>query len=375
MCNMSKKPSDPWHYPRRELAEQYLATFDIGLISARGVFAKRRMGKTEFLKKDLLPAAEKRGYVSAYANLWDNKDNPAAALIEAIALAIEPQGIEKLWKGLNAPVKSIKASGKVAGVLEGGVEAELAEDEKLAVGALSTVMRHLDKSKKKLLLAIDEAQVLAASKHSNFAHALRAALDIRKESIRVIFAGSSENTLRRMFAKASEPFYNWAPLEPFDLLGADFVKAMVQKVNELSKFPLSEKDAMHAFTELNNTPDFFRRFLIRYLSYAQLGAKAALQATEDQVFNDEEFLNQWNGLLPADREVLRMIVEGVRDLHGIESRTRIAKVLGKGKPVPLHIPHQALKRMLDDAVLIRIGQGNYQIEDEALAQWLRIRQV
>jgi hypothetical protein len=52
---------DPWHYPRPKLAEKYLKVFDIGLIAAQGLFAKRRMGKSEFLEKDLLPAARGHG--------------------------------------------------------------------------------------------------------------------------------------------------------------------------------------------------------------------------------------------------------------------------------------------------------------------------
>ena len=67
---------DPWHYPRPKLAEKYLKVFDIGLIAAQGLFAKRRMGKSEFLEKDLLPAAQEHGYLTAYVNLWDARKHP-----------------------------------------------------------------------------------------------------------------------------------------------------------------------------------------------------------------------------------------------------------------------------------------------------------
>lgn len=369
--NMGKRTTDPWHYSRHALAQRYLDTFELGLESARGIFAKRRMGKTEFLKKDLIPAAEKAGYLTAYANLWDNKDNPAAVLVEALALTVEPQGLSRLWQGLNAPVKKVKVGGKVAGMAEGAVEAELAEAAPSANTALSTVMRALDKTGKKLLLAIDEAQVLAWSEHSGFAHALRAALDVRKASIKVIFAGSSESTLRRMFARSSEPFYNWAPLEPFELLGEKFVEAMATKVNALTKYPLQPKEAMNAFAELHNTPDFFRRFLNRYLTHAQLGVRDAIEATKENVFNDSEFVNYWKSLLPADKEVLTLLAAGVSDLHGIAARTQIAAALGKDKPVPLSVPQHALKRLITSAVLTRLDQGEYRFEDEAFAQWVR----
>ncbi len=78
------KIKDPWHYPRPALAQAYLAVFDMGLVSAKGLFARRRMGKTEFLKQDLLPRALAARYLTAYANLWDNRVNPASALAEAV---------------------------------------------------------------------------------------------------------------------------------------------------------------------------------------------------------------------------------------------------------------------------------------------------
>ena len=71
---------DPWHFPRPELARGYLHGFDLGLTSARGLFARRRMGKSEFLKHDLLPAAVHAGYLAAYTNLWDATDHPGQAL-------------------------------------------------------------------------------------------------------------------------------------------------------------------------------------------------------------------------------------------------------------------------------------------------------
>jgi hypothetical protein len=52
------------------LAKQYLGEFDLGLISARALFAKRRMEKSTFLERDLIPAAKQAGYITPYLNLW-----------------------------------------------------------------------------------------------------------------------------------------------------------------------------------------------------------------------------------------------------------------------------------------------------------------
>jgi hypothetical protein len=42
---------------------------------------------------------------------------------------------------------------------------------------------------------------------------------------------------------------------------------MVAKVNRLSKYPLAQKEAFAAFEALKRTPEFFRRYLNRYLTY------------------------------------------------------------------------------------------------------------
>jgi hypothetical protein len=100
---------DPWLYPRPKLAEKYLKVFDIGLIVAQGLFAKRRMGKSEFLEKDLLPAARKHSYLTAYVNLGDARKHLASSLIAALTLSFEPRGMAKLVKTPKTPLKGVKA--------------------------------------------------------------------------------------------------------------------------------------------------------------------------------------------------------------------------------------------------------------------------
>ena len=135
----------PWHYPRPELAKKYLEIFDIGLTSARGLFAKRRMGKSEFLEQDLIPAAQVEGYLTVYLNLWDARTHTTPSLVSALSRAMEPTGLLKLVKRLNTPLKKVKASGKVPGLAEGSLEAELADDPAVAGPLLSELLRGFDK--------------------------------------------------------------------------------------------------------------------------------------------------------------------------------------------------------------------------------------
>jgi hypothetical protein len=368
---MPKRKPDPWHFARPELAQKYLQTFEIGLISAQALFAPRRMGKSEFLEQDLIPAARKSGLLTAYLNLWDAREHPRGALIGALARAGSPRGLAALIRKFRAPLKKVKASAKISGVAEGSLEAEISDDPKIAGPVLSELLRSFDRVERRLLLVLDEAQVLASATHSDLAHTLRAGLDVRKQTIKVVFAGSSESSLRRMFGRATEPFYNWAPIEPFERLGAEFVTAMTHKVNQLSRYPLSEREALRAFEALKRTPEFFRRYLQRYLAYAELGSRAALEDTLAHVFNDSGYRTTWKRLLPADKAVLRALAQGVSDLHSLPARERLGEDLGLGKAAPLDTPKNALRRLQKEELVVRLEYGHYQIQDESFVEWLR----
>jgi len=363
---------NPWHFARPKLAQAYLQSFELGLSAARGLFARRRMGKTEFLMQDFMPAAEAIGYIAVYINLWDLRKDPAQALVAAFYQAIEPRGFAKIWERLKQPVSKVKVSGKMPALGEGGIEAELSDFKaKVAGTLLMEAMQAFDKRHAKVVLIIDEAQVLANESNADFAHALRAALDIRKERIKVLFAGSSESTLRRMFGRASEPFYNWAALEPFELLGRDFVESMVEKVAAISKYPLAIADALKAFSELKNTPEFFRTYLDRYLTHPFEGPQAALDYTKRQVFNDEGYRQQWADLLPADQAILTLIASGTPDVYGKEAKEKMGRELGLGKPVDNSVVQNALRRLADKTLVTKLERGRYQFEDEGFADWVQ----
>lgn len=366
-----QRKTNNWHFPRPLLAEAYLNLFEIGLTSARGLFARRRMGKTEFLKQDFIPAAQAHRYKVAYVNLWELEVDPATALISALYQAMEPKGAHQVLARLNPVINKLKLSGKIAGLAEGGIEADLKDNPKMTGTALMAAMKIVDQTKVQLMLVIDEAQVLAYQENAHFAHALRAALDIRKDRIKVIFAGSSETTLRRMFGVASEPFYNWAPLEPFALLGKEFVEAMVDRVNTISRFPLSVAEALAAFTALKNTPEFFRRYIEHYISNPEHGSAAALSLTKSSVFNDDSFKRQWDNLLAADRMILSMIANGVSDLHGKVAMQKLGLGLGIDGSVNKNTTQNALRRLMDKNLVTKIEHGTYQLEDEAFADWIK----
>lgn len=368
---------DPWHYPRPDLAQAYLHGFSLGLTSARGLFARRRMGKTQFLNLDLLPAAREEGYLTAYVNFWEDADHPGQALAGAIMQAVAPRGMARFWDELRTPIKKLKGAGKLAPLgVEGSVELDLAEKEKLAAPAIQAALQASDKPKKRLLLVVDEAQVLAAPEHKSVAHALRAGLDTRKASIKVLFAGSSEAALREMFSRSSAPFFNWAPLEPFPLLGLEFVQAMVKQTATVAKRPLQMDEALTAFRALKETPEFFRWFVERYVMYQQQGVEEALRHTQLRVNDEGGYAKLWKQLHRADRAVLLLAARGTQDLFSASSLKQLEALLGEPSVSP-NAPRNALRRLTGPRTLLmaKVDHGVYRFEDPEFQAWVTKRKT
>jgi hypothetical protein len=361
-----------WHFARPELAEHHLQAFDLGLISATALHARRRMGKTEFLTKDLTPAAEKKGYAVGYCNLWQEDQDPADAIAEAIHACSAPRRIlAKVRAKFETPVSTLKVSGKVSGIAEGGAELGFKDADKARVANLRAAFTAFDRSKNTSLLLIDEAQVLADKRHTALEKALRALLDTRKDRLKVMFTGSSEDRLRTMFGAEDKAFYNWARVEPLPLLGTEFVRELTRRANTLTTLKLKLEDTLRAFDALKGVPELFRRFLSQYLGNAFEGVDRAIETCKQTVYAEEGFAKRWDRMLPADRLVLKLVAAGAGDLHGSRSLTRMGQALRLGRSADRSVPQNALKRLREHQILIQSDKGVYRFEDETFKDWVQ----
>jgi hypothetical protein len=374
VCIANTMPSatpTSWHFARPDLAEHHLRALDLGLISATALHARRRMGKTEFLTQDLTPAARQRGYVVGYCNLWQEEHNPLEAIAEAVMAASAPQRIlGKIRAKIKPAVASVKVSGKLPGVVEGGAELGFKESDRERVSVLRTAFAAFDKSRNKGLLLIDEAQVLADRQHRSLEKALRALLDTRKERLKVIFTGSSEDRLRTMFGLENKAFYNWARVEPLPLLGEEFVRELTRRANALTTLKLQLEDTLRAFDALKQVPELFRRFLSQYLANAFEGVDRAIEGCKQSVYREEGFAKRWQALLPADRLILLAVAKGEPQLIGRQSLARLGRELKLGRAASRAVPQNSLKRLRDRQVLIQTDTGVYRFEDETFREWI-----
>ncbi|QDQ26756.1 hypothetical protein FNU76_10485 [Chitinimonas arctica] len=281
--------------------------------------------------------AQAKGYTCVYVNLWERQANPFEGIAAVVRQRLEqpdPQaGFDTMW-------------------------------------------HRIDEHKQPILLLIDEAQVLTTSRHTAMSASLRAGLDVRKDAVKIIFTGSGEQTLRTMFGKTSQPFYNWAPIEPFPLLGREFVSYMVATANRaLQKtFHLDEEIAQAAFLTLKGSPEVFRRFLECYLTRPDEGAAGAISIANASMFSDEGFAAAWQALPAMDQLILQFVAAGQRAITGKAARTHFGHALGLDDAAPLHAVNNALARLTDPRrhILVKVEHGIYQFEDMEFGQWIQL---
>ena len=81
----------PFTFHRPSLAQSYCESLGgHGLADSRsGLFlaAPRRTGKSTFLREDMLPAMQKRGWTTIYVDLWADKSKDPALLITSAVKA------------------------------------------------------------------------------------------------------------------------------------------------------------------------------------------------------------------------------------------------------------------------------------------------
>jgi hypothetical protein len=72
---------------------------------------------------------------------------------------------------------------------------------------------------------------------------------------------------------------------------------------------------------------------------------------------------------PADQAVLTLLARGGTDIHGTAGLAQLSTLLGKS--VTKNTGAHALRRLREENVVTRLAFGEYRIEDEAFAEWVR----
>lgn len=356
--------SDPWHYSRADLAGQILGMFESGLSTALVFFAPRRMGKTEFLCKDIMPLAISKGWKVFYFSFLDLGGKADYEFARALKkFAHDNSGKTRhLFRHVS------KVTGAAAGI-SGGIEFNQIEEEK----NIKEVITELA-SKGKVLLMMDEVQALAQKvENETFIASLRTALDLNKDNIKVIFTGSSQAGLRRMFSEAKAPFFHFGQNLPFPELQQDFTNHLADMFATVTKRKLDKEILWHIFQEMQKIPQLVRSLVERIALNPTLTIEEAKNLLLADVFEGRAFAEKWDHCSALEKTLLKDIANDRHELFSTESRKRFSTNLGIADLTASSV--QSVLKALQRKELIgqSTERGNYYVDDPNFKRWIQQR--
>lgn len=252
-------PATPFLFHRPALAQQVvagiagegLADFSSGLFLA----APKSTGKSTFIQSDLIPATQDRGWLVIYTDLGKGQPMDPGYLIENAV-------VQALRKNRSRFRKAVQALGVKKITLQSGVSFNIDEEELPSGATLTDALTTLHQTTGKLiLLIIEEVQhILNTDRGVNTMFGLKAARDalnlgVSTPGIRMVFTGSSRDSLTKMVQVHDQPFYG-ASITELPLLGDDFVAAYTADRNErLARHNALDGEAMkRAFARVGRRP-------------------------------------------------------------------------------------------------------------------------
>jgi hypothetical protein len=351
--------------------------------TSSGLFlaAPRRTGKSTFLREDLVPQAQQRGWVCIYVDLWaDRSRDPALLIAEAIKGAIaEHQGaITKLAKSTGLDKLSIM----------GTLSFDLSKVGQAGGVTLTDALAHLsNKAGRPVLLIVDEAQhALTTEEGVNAMFALKAARDSLNQGnsaarLFLVFTGSHRDKLAHLVLKKDQPFFG-SQVTPFPLLKQDFTEAYTDWVNArlAATNQFDPQDMFEAFQWVGHRPEMLKAIVgeiaLELGVAGNLGQllKQGAVGLRNRIWDSME--SEVAGLTELQQAVLEIMVRRGKDFSPFteDSMKAYREILGQ-ENLATHTVQSALDGLREKNLIWRSARGAYALEDESLAQWFGQRGV
>lgn len=304
-----------YYFPRKKVAENLTKVLKDGGDSFI-LLKERRKGKTSFLLNELSKEASNDFYVFYHFFMKELKDKTAKEdfvenlnkFIYEVVLQKENELIKHKKIDYSLKINMLKTFQLK---INGKVEKEIEENN---LFDLFEIMKEM--SDKPILLLMDEIQEisLARSKNENigFIKDLRTNLDMNKNKIKAIFAGSSFNDLSNMFQNYNEPFYKFGGRLTFKDLEDDFLEHCIKVFYKETNKTLNFDDVKKIYEEVGKTPIDLIEILL------------------DMEINDEDDINKY--FYFSNFKTLRQSKEIYQEMSEIE-KVVIKRILFNGKMI------------------------------------------
>lgn len=348
-----------WHYERTELTSRIVRSIELELVQSLTLFAPRRIGKTEFLEFDLKPALETADYKVLYFSFFAEDDNMVKQFTNFLYKNIKKSVFEKL------SIKEIDLSWCKINLTKNN------SDDYSILDLLSLLAIQAQKEgNKKLVLLLDEIQELQYTASGNkFIAGLRTALDLNKNQINVIFTGSSQDGLRRMFSDKRAPFFHFGMNIEMQKFGKEFTDFLSDRLHERSKSPINKDKLFDIFCKLDRITEYIRHIINQLALEPELSLDDVYNNYIAELYNVEKIEVVWNNLSQHEQGIYLWLKANKNTFYTNEFRAFLAKECKIAKITNGQIQY-ALAKLLKSQHIAQDEAGKYQLNNQFLTKWL-----
>ena len=345
--------------------------------AASGLFlaGPRRVGKSTFLKENLIPEINQRDWISIYVDLWANKNaDPGHLVIEAIKRAIATH--TPLTTKLTQATKQIKIMGSIV--------LDFANPGLPDNMSLADALRLLNEiTHKPLVLLVDEAQhALTTPDGQNTMFAIKSARDQlnrsdQTSSLMLVLTGSNRDKLTQLVIKKDQPFFG-SEITPFPLLGKDYTDAFTEWVNRnLATHNQFTKDSMWtAFKLVGHRPEVLRQIVGRTAISGAAHCFTELLEKDANIWQSrlwEDFENDFNALSLLHQVILTELVNKGRTWSPFSDESlQYYKKVTEQSEITTSTVQAAIQQLRERGFIWQSSRGSYALEDDSFQEWFKL---
>jgi AAA+ ATPase superfamily predicted ATPase len=206
------------------------------------LYSPRRLGKSSLLQEVLLRIDDQR--IAIYVDLWECLTEVEIA--EKLATGIINAAFTKMEKAAAAlkevitstrPLMTLEPDGSI------GLKLEYIEKDKTLKETLYLIEKIAEKRKKKVIIVIDECQVIAEFEGHRIEKLFRTVIQQQRLAT-YVFSGSKQHVLKAMVNQKTRPFYRQLrpmTLGPIPLISfAPFIKKGFSKIARIDDRAIEE---------------------------------------------------------------------------------------------------------------------------------------
>lgn len=358
----------------QEIAQDLLQPTALKAQLRSGVFLSgiRRVGKTTFVRQDLIPAIRDAGALAIYVDLWaDKSKDPSTLVHEAVRSAL--RAIENPNSGILTYLKRLKGVDIGGAGFKFGFQLDsLGTPEGVTLAeAFAEVVQKLQID---VVLIIDEVQQAMLSESGiNLMHALKAARDRVNADpdmpghFLFVGSGSHKSLVSDMASRRTQPFAGAVAVD-FRVLDRDFVQWQLERVashDARVRVPDLET-AVEAFRAMGNRPEEFTKALLQLqmVEIASNNVSGSFKIICHTLANaaGEVELAAIESFGELGKAIFDRIAGGrTSGLFGSEALAAYTELTGQ--PVAAREVQLTADKMIEANLIMRHGHGIYAVSD------------